>query len=213
VRNFGNPAHHTVFPYDEAYEGTSVLKQVITQAGATGTSANYGCPAAGKTGTAENLANAWFVGYTPRMSTAVWVGNPHGNIPMINGFGGVLAAPIWRDYMHPASGAYCGDWNPPTTPFEGTAFFGPHASTGAPSTIPTSPSSQSAPSTAPTGGGGVGTGTSTSSSSATTPAPPTKTNPGGGNGGGGNGGGGNGGGNGNGNGSGGAGAGGHSPKH
>jgi penicillin-binding protein 1A len=164
VRNFGNPPHTTVFPYGEAYAGTSVLKQVITTAGATGTAANYGCPAAGKTGTAENLANAWFVGYTPRMATAVWVGNPHGNVPMINGFGGVLAAPIWRDYMHPASGDYCGNWNPPTTPFAGTAFFGPHASTGSSSTIPGTSSAQSAPGTAtgttPSGGTGVGTSTS-----------------------------------------------------
>jgi penicillin-binding protein 1A len=131
-RNFGNQPHTTVFPYNEAYEGTSVLKQVITNAGGTGTAANYGCPAAGKTGTAENLANAWFVGYTPRMSTAVWVGNPTGNVPMYNGFGGVLAAPIWHDYMQSASGNYCGNWNPPEVPFEGTPFFGPHASTGAP---------------------------------------------------------------------------------
>ena len=211
VRNFGNPRHTPVFPYEEAYAGTSVLKQVITTAGATGTAANYGCPAAGKTGTAENLANAWFVGYTPRMSTAVWVGNPQGNVPMINGFGGVLAAPIWRDYMHPASGDYCGNWSPPTTPFAGTPFFGAHAATGGPSTIPSGPSSQSVPSTAtgatPTGGGGVATGTSTSSASATTPAPPSgPTSPGGGHGGNGNG-------NGNGSGGAGAGAGGHGPKH
>ncbi len=34
------------------------------------------CPAAGKTGTTEEQADAWFVGYTPHVSTAVWVGNP-----------------------------------------------------------------------------------------------------------------------------------------
>ncbi|MGZ4311696.1 MAG: transglycosylase domain-containing protein [Solirubrobacteraceae bacterium] len=211
VRNFGNPRHTPVFPYDEAYAGTSVLKQVITTAGATGTAANYGCPAAGKTGTAENLANAWFVGYTPRMSTAVWVGNPSGNVPMINGFGGVLAAPIWRDYMHPASGDYCGNWNPPTTTFDGTAFFGPHAATGSSSTIPSNPSSQTAPGTTtgtgttPSGGTGVGTGTSTNgynnptlyahppqSGSGTTGSPPTPPGTNGGGGAGGNGAGGNG---------------------
>jgi penicillin-binding protein 1A len=152
-RNFGNPRHSSVFPYNEAYTATSVLKQVITNAGGTGTAANYGCPAAGKTGTAENLANAWFVGYTPRMSTAVWVGNPSGNVPMYNGFGGVLAAPIWHEYMQSASGSYCGNWSPPSTPFQGTAFFGPHAASGSASTIP----------------GGTGTGTTQ------TPAPGTTT--------------------------------------
>ncbi|MFL5865091.1 MAG: penicillin-binding transpeptidase domain-containing protein, partial [Solirubrobacteraceae bacterium] len=176
VRDFGNPHHTPVFPYEEAYAGTSVLKQVITTAGATGTAANYGCPAAGKTGTAENLANAWFVGYTPRMSTAVWVGNPHGNVPMINGFGGVLAAPIWRDYMHPASGDYCGNWNPPPTSFQGTAFFGPHSATGSASTIASAASSApAAPAiatgAAPTPTGGTGAVTETSTSPANNPPP------------------------------------------
>ncbi|HEX8974928.1 MAG TPA: transglycosylase domain-containing protein [Solirubrobacteraceae bacterium] len=134
VRNFGDPPHKQVFTDGEAYAATSVLKGVITSG--TGTAANYGCPAAGKTGTAENFENAWFVGYTPRMSTAVWVGYPQGNIPMANGFGGTLAAPIWHDYMQAASGGYCGDFPLPTTPFSGTPFFGPHASTGSPSTVP-----------------------------------------------------------------------------
>jgi penicillin-binding protein 1A len=136
VRNFGDPLHKRVFTDGEAYAATSVLKSVITSG--TGTPANYGCPAAGKTGTAENYENAWFVGYTPRMSTAVWVGYPQGNIPMANGFGGTLAAPIWKEYMQSASGGYCGNFPLPTTPFTGTAFFGPHSSTGNASTLPNS---------------------------------------------------------------------------
>ena len=165
-RDFGNPRQIPVFPYNEAYTATQVLKQVITNPSGTGTAANYGCPAAGKTGTAENLDNAWFVGFTPRMSTAVWVGNPHGNVPMYNGFGGVLAAPIWQEYMRSASGGYCGNWNPPTVPFSGTAFFGPHASSGSASTIPgaTGTTQSPAPGTATTqtqpqqgaGNGGAG---------------------------------------------------------
>ncbi|MEO6858669.1 MAG: transglycosylase domain-containing protein [Solirubrobacteraceae bacterium] len=136
MRKFGDPVHKTVFTDGEAYAATQVLKGVITSG--TGTAAGYGCPAAGKTGTAENYENAWFVGYTPRMSTAVWVGYPQGNIPMVNGFGGTLAAPIWRQYMQAASGGYCGDFPPPTTPFSGTAYFGPHATTGTPATLPKS---------------------------------------------------------------------------
>jgi penicillin-binding protein 1A len=136
VRNFGDAPHKQVFTDGEAYAATTVLKGVI--ASGTGTAANYGCPAAGKTGTAENYENAWFVGYTPRMSTAVWVGYPQGNIPMANGFGGTLAAPIWHDYMQRASGSYCGNFTPPTTPFSGTAYFGPHSATGAASTQPKS---------------------------------------------------------------------------
>ncbi len=159
-RDFGNDTPTRVFPYDEAYEGTSVLKQVVTSG--TGTSANYGCPVAGKTGTANNLENAWFVGYSPRMSTAVWVGYPQGNIPMNDGFGGALAAPIWNEYMHDASSGYCGDWRAPDVPFEGKPFFGPFAVTGQPVTSPnTSAASSSSTTTTPSGGSGVGTGTST----------------------------------------------------
>ncbi len=133
-RNFGNPKRTTVFPYNEAYEGTSVLKQVVTSG--TGTAANYGCPVAGKTGTANALENAWFVGYSPRMSTAVWVGYPQGNLPMADGFGGTLAAPIWQQYMSSASGGYCGNWNPPSVPFNGTAFFGHFSTSGSSATTP-----------------------------------------------------------------------------
>ena len=195
TRNFGNASGTRVFPYDEAYEGTSVLKQVVTSG--TGTSANYGCPVAGKTGTANNLENAWFVGYSPRMSTAVWVGYPQGNIPMNNGFGGALAAPIWNQYMHDASSGYCGDWTPPQVPFEGKPFFGPFATTGQPVTPPTTSTgtTSSSTSTTPSGGSGVSTGSGTSttqyhnptlyqhppqSGSGTTGTPPPAHNPPGG---------------------------------
>ncbi len=56
-----------------AYEVTDVLKGVITSG--TGTAASIGCAGqAGKTGTTDDYTDAWFAGYTPRFSTAVWVG-------------------------------------------------------------------------------------------------------------------------------------------
>jgi penicillin-binding protein 1A len=132
VLNVGDQQGNRVFSDGETYEATQVLKTVI-QSG-TGTAANYGCPAAGKTGTAENEDNAWFVGYTPKLATAVWVGYPQGNISMGSyGFGGTAAAPIWRDFMRAASGGYCGDFPTPTTYFSGTAFTGPHSSARSPS--------------------------------------------------------------------------------
>ena len=126
--SIGNPPKKQVFSYDEVYAAIQVLKGVIKSG--TGTAADYGCPAAGKTGTAENLDNAWFVGFTPKLSTAVWVGYPQGNIGMADGFGGALAAPIWHDFMSSASNGYCGDWSAPSNPFQGSAFFGPHSATG-----------------------------------------------------------------------------------
>jgi penicillin-binding protein 1A len=133
VDNLGKPGGTRVFSDGEAYAATQVLKQVITNPGGTGTAAAFGCPAAGKTGTAENLANAWFVGYTPKLATAVWVGYPQGNIPMANGFGGSLAAPIWSQFMGSASDGYCGDFPTPSSYFSGTAFTGPHSAASGPS--------------------------------------------------------------------------------
>jgi penicillin-binding protein 1A len=130
VQNFVNSPGNRVFSYGEAYAATSVLKGVI-QSG-TGTAADYGCPAAGKTGTAQNMDNAWFVGYTPKLATAVWVGYPQGDVPMSNGFGGALAAPIWHDFMSVASDGFCGDWGSPSNPFQGTAFSGAHSSANLP---------------------------------------------------------------------------------
>jgi penicillin-binding protein 1A len=85
---------------------TDALQGVIT--GGTGTAAGIGRPAAGKTGTAENYVDAWFCGYTPQLTTCVWVGYPKGEISMHNVegfpdvFGGSLPAEIWHDFMSKA---------------------------------------------------------------------------------------------------------------
>jgi penicillin-binding protein 1A len=83
---------------------TDLLRGVIT--GGTGTAANIGRPAAGKTGTGENFTNAWFVGYTPTLSTSVWMGYADtNNHPLlgIRGFakvyGGTIPARTWHDFM------------------------------------------------------------------------------------------------------------------
>lgn len=88
-----------------AYTVTDILKDVINYG--TGTKAKIGRPAAGKTGTAQNYQDAWFVGYTPELSTSVWVGHPEGQIPMtkVHGIrvaGGTFPAQIWGKYMKKA---------------------------------------------------------------------------------------------------------------
>jgi len=85
-----------------AYLVTDVLRKVIEDG--TGTRAQIGRPAAGKTGTSQDNADAWFVGYTPELVVAVWVGYPEGRVPMRNVhgstvFGGTLPAMIWREFM------------------------------------------------------------------------------------------------------------------
>jgi penicillin-binding protein 1A len=97
----------------QAADVTKILKTVITE----GTGAGYtymGCNAeAGKTGTSEDLSDAWFVGYTPLYSTAVWVGHPQSREE--TGFGGPTAGPIWRSYMEAAAGGNCPEFPEPTT--------------------------------------------------------------------------------------------------
>lgn len=67
----------------------------------TGRGAAIGRPAAGKTGTSQDFRDAWFIGFTPQLTTGVWVGNDN-NAPMQRVTGGNLPAQIWRSYMQAA---------------------------------------------------------------------------------------------------------------
>jgi penicillin-binding protein 1A len=112
----------------EAYEVTRILEMNV-QSG-TGTAAGYGCPAAGKTGTTDEGKDAWFVGYTPHLSTAVWVGYPDAGIAMPGAQGGTYAAPVWHAFMLPAHGDDCNEFPQPEEPAELTAGTGKYASSG-----------------------------------------------------------------------------------
>src|SRR5690606_5109785 len=90
---------------------TAILRQVIERG--TGTRADIGRPAAGKTGTADDWKDAWFAGYTPQLSTAVWVGFPQLGadgklvrmqppVTPIRVTGGSYPAQIWQRFMAPA---------------------------------------------------------------------------------------------------------------
>jgi penicillin-binding protein 1A len=83
---------------------TDILRGVLVN----GTAAGKGLgdrPAAGKTGTSEDFGNAWFVGYTPTLSTAVWMGDLNCNCPLHNiagvrsVFGGTIPASTWQKFM------------------------------------------------------------------------------------------------------------------
>ncbi|MBP9230031.1 MAG: penicillin-binding protein, partial [Phenylobacterium sp.] len=73
-----------------------MMKKVIN--GGTGARANFGRPAAGKTGTSQNWRDAWFVGFTPDYVAGIWVGNDDDK-PMNRITGGVMSAAIWRQFM------------------------------------------------------------------------------------------------------------------
>ncbi|PSO49677.1 MAG: penicillin-binding protein [Cyanobacteria bacterium SW_9_44_58] len=78
----------------------SVLQDVI-QSG-TGTKAQIGRPAAGKTGTTTSERDVWFVGYVPQLATAVWIGNDNYQPLGSDVTGGGFAAPVWRQFMKKA---------------------------------------------------------------------------------------------------------------
>ncbi len=86
-----------------AAEADRILQEVVQYG--TGTAANIGRPQIGKTGTAQEWRDAWFVGAIPQLVAAVWVGFPQGQISMtppttrITVLGGTWPAQIWRAFM------------------------------------------------------------------------------------------------------------------
>ena len=81
---------------------TDALRGVVTNGTATEAQMSDGRPVAGKTGTTSDFRDAWFVGYTPQLSVAIWIGNDDYS-PMANGVtGGVFVVPIWRKFMERA---------------------------------------------------------------------------------------------------------------
>jgi penicillin-binding protein 1A len=98
-----DPVERPVFDANNDAILTSMLGDVVSSG--TGTRAALpDRPAAGKTGTTENYGDAWFVGYTPQLAVAVWVGYPNKLRPMLTEFeglpvaGGTFPALIWRNF-------------------------------------------------------------------------------------------------------------------
>jgi penicillin-binding protein 1A len=93
-----------------ADEVTEILEDNMTQGTGTGANIFLNRPAAGKTGTTDRHTDAWFCGYTPTLSTTVWVGYPQAQIPMesVHGIevaGGTFPATIWNLFMRTSIGA------------------------------------------------------------------------------------------------------------
>ena len=101
-----------------------------TSRAAPGRTPSSNCPAAGKTGTTDNNTDAWFVGFTPRLATAVWVGYPKQQAYMNTEYhggpvdGGTFPAEIWGEYMSAAKGGFCGDFKAPRQAFAAKPFDG-----------------------------------------------------------------------------------------
>ena len=118
------PVENEVFSAGTAYIVTSMMEGVINE-GTGYPNAQIGRPAAGKTGTTSDFRDAWFVGFTPDLVTAVWLGNDDYR-RMNESYGGNIPARTWarfmkaalagvpkHDFAYPAAEvqkiAYCGD--------------------------------------------------------------------------------------------------------
>jgi penicillin-binding protein 1A len=102
-----HPEYERVLPPSVAAVVHELLTGVVQHG--TGTAAEIsGVDVAGKTGTTTNYADAWFVGWTPQLTTAVWVGYPNKLVPMTSAYngapveGGTYPAIIWHSFMVPA---------------------------------------------------------------------------------------------------------------
>jgi penicillin-binding protein 1A len=103
VEDNTHPQGQLVLDPNVANNVTQSLTGVVLHG--TGVAANIGRPVAGKTGTSEQHQNAWFVGYTPQLSTAIWMGYKDANISLYGIYGvgavtgGTWPARMWHTYM------------------------------------------------------------------------------------------------------------------
>jgi membrane peptidoglycan carboxypeptidase len=147
---------------------TDVLKGVV--GGGTGKAADIGRPGAtaGKTGTSENFGNAWFVGFTPALSAAVWMGYADTPRPLegIKGvgkvYGGTIPAQTWHDFMadamkgvdtpdFPAPGPLPGDLGPGDRKEPLVPPTGPYVVGISPGQVAPGPGATGSPPTPPAG--------------------------------------------------------------
>jgi penicillin-binding protein 1A len=149
---WGSSHRERVIPDWVASTVTQVLEQNMLYG--TGRGAHvYNHTDAGKTGTTDNYADAWFSGYTPRLVGTVWIGYPSGEIPMLNVHGIAVSGPtfpaqIWHLFMDTAIGRR------PDVPFQPaktqpvwTSWRGQYEYSGSYGTTSSSSPSTTAPST------------------------------------------------------------------
>jgi penicillin-binding protein 1A len=94
-----------------AFLMSSMLADVINAGtGYRARQAGFTLPAAGKTGTTNDYVDAWFVGFTPRIVTGVWVGFDQPKTIVGNGYAGELAVPLWASFMKVATRGHEPKW-------------------------------------------------------------------------------------------------------
>jgi penicillin-binding protein 1A len=169
------PTYKRLLPAGIASTVHDILTTVV-QSGTGTAAAISGVDVAGKTGTTTNYGDAWFVGWTPQLTTAVWVGYPNKLVPMTNDYnggpveGGTYPAVIWHDFVSQAlqilqnEQPQSSQTTTTTTDTTGSAATAPGGSgSGATTTGPSGSGGNTANGTANGGGGnhpaGAGGGT------------------------------------------------------
>jgi penicillin-binding protein 1A len=132
--NWGKPHRKRVLTEPVAGELTAILHQNVL--GGTATRSAIGCPTAAKTGTTNNLIDAWLDGYNSEYATAVWMGYPNKRVEMTDVHGepqqgGFLPAEIWHTYMQPVTeGHPCATLKESSEGITYAPFYGKYAATG-----------------------------------------------------------------------------------
>jgi penicillin-binding protein 1A len=132
--NWGKPRRERVLSEPVAGELTSILHLNVLEGTATRSAIN--CPTAAKTGTTNELIDAWLDGYNSEYSTVVWMGYPTKRVPMTDVHGepqqgGFLPAEIWHAYMGPVTeGHPCAPLHESSAGIVYAPFYGKYATTG-----------------------------------------------------------------------------------
>jgi penicillin-binding protein 1A len=106
------PARHVLDP-EVAFMTVSLMQDVVNRGtGYAVRSAGYTAAAAGKTGTTNDAADIWFIGFTPQLVGTIWMGFDKRQTVLSRGTGGELAAPVWGRVMR-SIGAPSQGWAPP----------------------------------------------------------------------------------------------------
>lgn len=124
VSIYDAPERHTqAISPATAFLMSSMLSDVVSAGtGAGARAAGFKLPAAGKTGTTDDYADAWFVGYTPHLLAGVWFGLDRPAPIMRGGFAGVVAVPAWGAFMRAVTAGEKPDWYPTPADVEKVAI-------------------------------------------------------------------------------------------
>ena len=110
----GDEVGRRVLSESTAFLMASMLSDVVNHGtGYTARANGFRLPAGGKTGSTDDHADAWFIGFTPRLAAGVWIGFDRPQPIMRRGFASVVAVPVWAGFMKAATSGNRAEWITP----------------------------------------------------------------------------------------------------